>query len=101
MHAQAYGGMLDHGGSLDTDIPGDIVYCYKPNTPRAEDSRPAPKTDEEALGLLRERVPDLSSFWAPAIEYQLLRKADVPVGEATVLVREEVRSGLEVPQAGV
>ena len=77
------------------------MYCYKPNTPHAEDSRPAPKTDEEALGLLRERVPDLSSFWAPAIEYQLLRKADVPVGEATGLVREAVRSGLEVPQAGV
>ena len=68
------------------------MYPYNTDK-REEGSRPAPETDEQALGLLRERVPDASSFWAPAIEYQLLRKADVPVGEATFLAGEEVRLG--------
>jgi hypothetical protein len=78
------------------------TLCTATNlTPPALKTRgPPPRPTRRPLGLLRERVPDLSSFWAPAIEYQLLRKADVPVGEATVIVRE-VRSGLEVPQAGV
>ena len=71
------------------------MYRYDPDKNKREDEfRPAPETDEQALGLLRERVPDPTSFWVPAIEYQLLRKADVPVEEATVLAGgEELRSG--------
>ena len=45
----------------------------------------APRTDGEALRLLRGRVPDPPTFWAPAVEYQLLRKEGVPVGEAAAL----------------
>ena len=51
----------------------------------------APRTDEEALGLLRERVADAPSFWAPAVEYQLARKAGAPVEEAAARVREGAR----------
>lgn len=54
---------------------------------------PAPRTDEEALGLLREGVPDPTSFWAPAVEYQLLRKAGAPVAEATARSAADLFSG--------
>ncbi len=62
----------------------------RPYTPerstRAEG--PAPRTDEEALGLLRELAPDPASFWAPAVEYQLARKGGSPVEEAAGLAAE-------------
>ena len=54
------------------------MHPYTPER-NAEEKRPAPRTDEEALGLLRERVPDPPSFWDPAVEYQLLRKAGAEV----------------------
>ena len=59
----------------------------RPCTPErnAEEKGPAPRTDEEALGLLRGRVPDPPSFWDPAVEYQLARKEGVPVEEAAGL----------------
>jgi hypothetical protein len=60
------------------------VHPYTPER-NAEEKRPAPRTDEEALELLRERVPDPPSFWDPAVEYQLLRKAGAPVEEAAGL----------------
>ena len=59
----------------------------RPHTPErsTEEEGPAPRTDEEALGLLRGRVPDPPAFWDPAVEYQLLRKGGVPVEEAAGL----------------
>ena len=59
----------------------------RPYTPErsTEEKGPAPRTDEDALGLLREFVPDPASFWAPAVEYQLARKEGAPVEEAAVL----------------
>ena len=57
---------------------------YDPERSTEEEGH-APRTDEEAMGLLRGRVPDPVSFWAPAVEYQLLRKAGAPVGEAAGL----------------
>ena len=58
-----------------------------PYTPErsTEAEGPAPRTDAEALGLLRGRVPDPPSFWDPAVEYQLLRTAGAPVEEAAGL----------------
>lgn len=50
-----------------------------------EETGPVPRTDEEALGLLRGLAPDAASFWAPAVEYQLARKEGAPVGEAAGL----------------
>ena len=60
------------------------MHQYTPKR-NAEEEGPAPRTDEEALGLLRGRVPDPPSFWNPAVEFQLLRKEGVPVGEAAGL----------------
>ena len=60
------------------------MHRYTPER-STEEERPVPRTDEEALGLLRGRVPDPPSFWDPAVEYQLLRKEGVPVGEAAGL----------------
>ena len=59
----------------------------RPYTPErsTEETKPAPRTDEEALGLLRELTPDPASFWDPAVEYQLARKEGVPVEEAAGL----------------
>ena len=54
---------------------------YDPERSTEEEGH-APRTDEEALGLLRGRVPDPPSFWDPAVEYQLARKGGSPVGEA-------------------
>ena len=50
-----------------------------------EETGPVPRTDAEALGLLRELAPDPASFWAPAVEYQLARKEGAPVEEAAGL----------------
>ena len=60
------------------------MHQYTPKR-NAEEEGPAPRTDKDALGLLRGRVPDPPSFWNPAVEYQLLRKEGVPVGEAAGL----------------
>ena len=60
-------------------------YTAERNT---EETSPVPRTDGEALGLLRELAPDPDSFWAPAVEYQLLRKAGAPVEEASGLAVE-------------
>lgn len=59
----------------------------RPYTPErsTEETNPAPRTDEDALGLLRELAPDPASFWAPAVEYQLARKEGAPVEEAAGL----------------
>ena len=57
---------------------------YDPERSTEEEGH-VPRTDEEAMGLLRGRVPDPVSFWDPAVEYQLLRKAGAPVGEAAGL----------------
>jgi hypothetical protein len=59
----------------------------RPYTPErsTEEKGHAPRTDEEALGLLRELAPDPASFWAPAVEYQLARKEGAPVEEAAGL----------------
>ena len=59
----------------------------RPHTPQrsTQEEGPTPRTDEEALGLLRELAPDPASFWAPAVEYQLARKEGAPVGEAAGL----------------
>ena len=58
-----------------------------PYTPErsTEEKRPALRTDQEALWLLRELAPDPASFWAPAVEYQLARKEGAPVEEAAGL----------------
>ena len=58
-----------------------------PYTPKrsTEEPRPVPRTDEEALELLRDLAPDSPSFWAPAGEYQMARKEGAPVGEAAGL----------------
>ena len=53
-----------------------------------EEGGPAPRTDKDALGLLRELAPDPPSFWAPAVEYQLARKGGSPVEEAAGLAAE-------------
>ena len=55
-----------------------------------EEERPDPRTDEDALGLLRELAPDTASFWAPAVEYQLARKEGAPVGEAAGLAAADL-----------
>ena len=59
----------------------------RPYTPErsTEETTPFPRTDEDALGLLRELAPDPASFWAPAVEYQLARKEGAPVEEAADL----------------
>ena len=59
----------------------------RPHTPErsTEEEGPAPRTDEETLGLLRDLAPDPASFWAPAVEYQLARKEGAPVEEAAGL----------------
>ncbi|CAA9530238.1 MAG: hypothetical protein AVDCRST_MAG05-4351 [uncultured Rubrobacteraceae bacterium] len=59
----------------------------RPHTPErsTEEKGHAPRTDEEALGLLRDLAPDPASFWAPAVEYQLARKEGAPVEEAAGL----------------
>ena len=60
------------------------MHTYTPER-STEEKRPAPRTDEEALGLLRDLAPDPASFWAPAVEYQLARKEGAPVEEAAGL----------------
>jgi hypothetical protein len=67
------------------------LRTYTPER-KAEKTGPVPRTDEEALGLLRELAPDLASFWAPAVEYQLARKEGSPVGEAAGLAVEGLPS---------
>ena len=59
----------------------------RPYTPErsTEGKGPAPRTDEDALRLLRELAPDPASFWVPAVEYQLARKEGAPVEEAAGL----------------
>ena len=72
----------------------------RPHTPErnAEEKGPAPRTDEEALGLLRGRVPDPHSFWAPAVEYQLLRKEGAPVEEAAGLAAAGLPGRVRTPE---
>ena len=60
------------------------MRTYTPER-NAEETGSVPWTDEDALNLLRELVPDTASFWAPAVEYQLARKEGAPVGEAAGL----------------
>ena len=60
------------------------MHRYTPER-STEEEGPAPRTDEEALGLLRELAPGPASFWDPAVEYQLARKEGAPVGEAAGL----------------
>ena len=60
------------------------MHPYTPER-NTEETSPVPRTDEDALGLLRDLAPDPASFWAPAVEYQLLRKEGAPVEEAVGL----------------
>ena len=60
------------------------MRTYTPESSTEEQGH-APRTDEEALALLRELTPDPASFWVPAVEYQLARKEGAPVGEAAGL----------------
>ena len=59
----------------------------RPHTPErsTEEKGHVPRTDEEALGLLRELTLGPASFWAPAVEYQLARKEGAPIEEAAGL----------------
>ena len=73
------------------------MHRYTPGRSMEEEG-PAPRTDEQALGLLRGRVPDPPAFWAPAVEYQLLRKEGAPVEEAASLAAAGLPGRVRTPE---